>query len=77
VIVVSDASALIYLGSVEQLALLRDLFDRVLVPQQVWDEVVGTRVERPCAFTVVTRRGFPRGRDLRAALAPAVNEFRG
>lgn len=40
-IVVSDASPLIYLGGIGQLALLQDLFGRVVVPQQVWDEVVG------------------------------------
>jgi predicted nucleic acid-binding protein len=35
VIVVSDAGPLIYLGSVGRLVLLRDLFGRVVVPQQV------------------------------------------
>jgi hypothetical protein len=34
VIVVSDAGPLIYLGSVGRLALLQDLFGRVVVPQQ-------------------------------------------
>lgn len=46
-IVVSDAGPLIYLGSVGRLALLRDLFGRVVVPGQVWNEVVGANVERP------------------------------
>ena len=46
-IVVSDAGPLIYLGGVGRLALLRDLFGRVVVPQQVWDEVVGAGAERP------------------------------
>jgi uncharacterized protein len=41
VIVVSDAGPLIYLGAVGCLALLGDLFDRVVVPRQVWFEVVG------------------------------------
>ena len=45
-IVVSDAGPLIYLGSVGRLVLLRELFGRVVVPQQVWDEVVGTGEER-------------------------------
>lgn len=40
-IVVSDAGPLIYLGSVGRLALLRDLFGRVVVLRQVWNEVVG------------------------------------
>ena len=46
-IVVSDAGPLIYLGGVGRLALLRDLFGRVVVPRQVWDEVVGAGAERP------------------------------
>ena len=46
-IVVSDAGPLIYLGGVGRLALLRDLFGRVVVPRQVWDEVVGAGPERP------------------------------
>ena len=46
-IVVSDAGPLVYLGGVGRLALLRDLFGRVVVPQQVWDEVVGVGAERP------------------------------
>lgn len=51
-IVVSDAGPLIYLGSVGRLALLRDLFGRVVVPQQVWDEVVGAGAERPGSVAV-------------------------
>jgi predicted nucleic acid-binding protein len=47
VIVVSDAGPLIYLGAVGRLALLRDLFARVVVPRQVWDEVAGAGAERP------------------------------
>jgi uncharacterized protein len=46
VIVVSDAGPLIYLGSVGQLALLPALFGRVVVPRQVWDEVVGAGPDR-------------------------------
>lgn len=46
-IVVSDAGPLIYLGGVGRLELLRDLFGRVVVPRQVWDEVVGAGAERP------------------------------
>lgn len=46
-IVVSDAGPLIYLGAVGRLALLRELFGRVVVPQRVWDEVVGAGAERP------------------------------
>ena len=46
-IVVSDAGPLIYLGGVGRLALLRDLFGRVVVPGQVWNEVVGASAERP------------------------------
>ena len=46
-IVVSDAGPLIYLGGVGRLAVLRDLFGRVVVPPQVWNEVVGAGAERP------------------------------
>jgi predicted nucleic acid-binding protein len=49
VIVVSDAGPLIYLGGVERLALL---FGRVVVPRQVWDEVVSPGVERPGSAAV-------------------------
>jgi uncharacterized protein len=40
VIVVSDSSPLITLASVGELELLRNLFDEVLIPGRVWDEVV-------------------------------------
>jgi hypothetical protein len=52
VIVVSDAGPLIYLGGVGHLVLLHDLFGRVIVPKQVWDEVVSTSVERPGRLAV-------------------------
>lgn len=39
-IVVSDSSPLITLASVGELELLRKLFGEVLIPEQVWDEVV-------------------------------------
>lgn len=39
-IVVSDSSALITLASAGELNLLRDLFEEVLIPEGVWDEVV-------------------------------------
>ena len=45
-IVVADAGPLIYLGGVGQLALLQGLFGRVVVPRQVWDEVVGAGTGR-------------------------------
>ena len=45
-IVVDAAGPLIYLGSVEPLALLQALFGRVVVPRQVWDEVVGAGAGR-------------------------------
>ena len=39
-IVVADASPLIALGRVGRLDLLKSLFDRILVPDAVWQEVV-------------------------------------
>ena len=39
-IVISDAGPLIYLGGTGKLELLRLLFGAVVVPGQVWDEVI-------------------------------------
>ena len=39
-IVVSDAGPLIYLGGAGELDLLRKLYDEVVVPRVVYDEVV-------------------------------------
>lgn len=38
-IIVADSSPLIALALIDQLELLRELFDRVLLPPAVWDEV--------------------------------------
>lgn len=65
-IVVSDAGPLIYLGSVGRLALLRDLFGRVVVPRQVWNEVVGAGVERP-AYPAALRDHLSIGLGVRQA----------
>jgi predicted nucleic acid-binding protein len=46
VIVVSDASPLIYLGGLGQLDLLDGLFDVVVVPRVVIDEVIGAGAGR-------------------------------
>jgi predicted nucleic acid-binding protein len=51
-IVVSDASVLILLSKVGQLALLQALYDRVLLPQQVYDDVVVKGSGRPGAAEV-------------------------
>ncbi len=48
-IVVSDAGPLIYLGAVGHLSILRALFDRVVVPEAVWHEVVVVGADRPGA----------------------------
>lgn len=48
-IVVSDAGPLIYLGAVGHLSLLQRLFDRVVVPEAVWREVVVVGADRPGA----------------------------
>lgn len=48
-IVVSDAGPLIYLGAVGHLSLLHLLFDRVVVPDAVWREVVVVGADRPGA----------------------------
>ncbi len=46
-IVVADAGPLIYLGAAGQLDLLQTLFERVVVPSSVWDEVVIAGVGKP------------------------------
>lgn len=51
-IVVSDAGPLIYLGAVGHLELLPAQFDRVLLPDAVWDEVVGHGKALPGADAV-------------------------
>ena len=47
-VVVSDASPVINLASIDRLLLLRDLFGTILVPATVWSEVVaGELLTRP------------------------------
>jgi predicted nucleic acid-binding protein len=52
VIVVSDAGPLLYLGAVGRLPLLQRLFQRVVVPRSVWDEVVTAGAGRAGAGAV-------------------------
>jgi len=50
VIVVADAGPLIFLSAIDQLELLRTLHDRVLIPIEVFEEVVGKGAGLPgCA----------------------------
>lgn len=51
-IVVSDTSAIVNLAIIGQLDLLRRLFDRVLIPQAVFDEIVVAGAGRPGAEAV-------------------------
>lgn len=46
-IVVSDTSPFINLAALDRLTLLRDLYDRILVPQAVSDEIIASAVLRP------------------------------
>jgi uncharacterized protein len=55
VIVVADAGPLIHLSAAGQFDLLRELYDRVVVPREVYDEVV------------VKGRGLPGSAELAAA----------
>jgi predicted nucleic acid-binding protein len=48
-IVVSDAGPLDFPGAAGHLGLLRDLFDRVVVPEAVWREVLTVGPDRPGA----------------------------
>lgn len=70
-IVVSDAGPLIYLGGVGHLALLRDLFGRVIVPQHVWNEVVEIGGERAGSAAVASAASWI---DVRAPGPTALTE---
>lgn len=59
-IVVSDSSPLVSLAAVGQFALLRDLFGRVLIPEAVYQEVVGQGQGRPGAREVAATRWIER-----------------
>lgn len=51
-IVVSDTSAIINLASIGQLDLLHRLFDQILIPESVFDEIVVSGAGRPGAADV-------------------------
>ena len=70
-IVVSDAGPLIYLGAVGQLDLLSSQFERVLVPEAVWNEVVGHGEALPGADAVREAQWI----DVRAVADDAVGQF--
>lgn len=70
-IVVSDAGPLIYLGAVGQLELLPSQFERVLVPDAVWKEVVGHGESLPGANAVREAQWI----DFRTVADEAVGPF--
>lgn len=70
-IVVSDAGPLIYLGAVGQLELLPAQFERVLVPDAVWNEVVGHGAALPGADAVREAKWI----DVRTVADDAVRPF--
>ena len=51
-IIVADSSPLISLAIIEQLALLPQLYQRILAPPAVWDEVTVQGVGLPSALAV-------------------------
>ena len=51
-IVVADASPLIALARIGQLELLRTMFERLLLPEAVWREVVASGLDKAGAGTV-------------------------
>ncbi len=53
-IIISDTSPLINLAAVGQLDLLRQLYDRVIIPQAIYDEIVVAGVGQPGAAEVKT-----------------------
>lgn len=70
-IVVIDAGPLIYLGAVGQLELLPAQFERVLVPDAVWNEVVGHGEARSGADAVRRAQWI----DVRTVADDAVGQF--
>lgn len=55
-VVIADSTILIILLRAQQLPLLRALYGTILVPQRVWQEVVGYREERPDAAALLRAR---------------------
>ena len=70
-IVVSDAGPLIYLGAVGHLELLPAQFNRVLVPEDVWNEVVGHGEALPGADAVRQAQWI----DVRKVADDAIGQF--
>ncbi len=51
-IIVADATPLIGLGRINQLDLLLKLFNQIIIPQAVYDEVVTNAPQRPGAKAI-------------------------
>jgi predicted nucleic acid-binding protein len=62
VLVVADAGPLIYLSSLGHLDLLRSLHDQVLIPEQVWAEVVERGAGLPGSTEVAAAHWLQRHR---------------
>ncbi len=54
--VIANATPLIALALIERLDLLRQMFDEVLIPTAVYDEVVGSGSDRPGASAIARAR---------------------
>ncbi|CAG0928861.1 hypothetical protein TFLX_01106 [Thermoflexales bacterium] len=68
-IIVSDTSPLINLAAVGQLDLLRQLYDRVIIPQAIYDEIVIAGAGQPGAAEVKTASWIETRRVQNQALA--------
>ncbi|HID56392.1 TPA: DUF3368 domain-containing protein [Candidatus Poribacteria bacterium] len=55
-IAIGDSSTLINLAAIGRLSLLREFYERIIVPQAVWEEVVVEGRGRPGAMEIETAR---------------------
>lgn len=60
-VVISDTSPLIWLSKIGKLALLRDLFNEILIPEEVYREAVEKGLQERFSDALVIKEGFDKG----------------
>ena len=60
-VVISDTSPLIWLSKIGKLALLRDLFNEILIPEEVYREAVERGLQERFSDALVIKEGFDKG----------------
>ena len=73
--VVSNSSVLIALSSIQRLALLSDNFDKVYIPESVWDEVVNNGIGKPGYAEIKDANWIEVRKINNKDLVTALNEF--